>query len=191
MGLAGKSPLGSAVRAPGLGGWAKGKARQAAWRRWPCPSPPPPHSVEAAAFSAGLSPDEESCFPPSFFFPGEGVRAKHAWRSSAGAAWGEGPSKSPQTQPSDPVKPAGGRYPSSSPPTSAGPISGTAGGKDWLLPLWPLWEVGSSLLHGATKTPVTLPSAPGPSLPCPMVKRQRSLFCVDEKPLGSHPGLPS
>ena len=191
MGPAGKSPLGSAVRAPGLGGWAKGKAGRRPGGGGHAPPRHPPRALRLQPSVQGCRLMKRAAFPPVFFFPGEGVRAKHAWRSSAGAAWGEGPSKSPQTQPSDPVKPAGGRYPSSSPPTSAGPISGTAGGKDWLLPLWPLWEVGSSLLHGATKTPVTLPSAPGPSLPCPMVKRQRSLFCVDEKPLGSHPGLPS
>lgn len=184
---------------PGWGvGWRAKPGRQPGGGGH-APRPQPPKSVEAAAFSPGLSPDEESCFflPSSPPPRGVGVGAKHAWHSSAGAAWGEGPSKSPQTQPSDPVKPAGGQYLSSSPPASAGPVSGivggsgTAGGQDWLLPPWPPWEVGSSLLHGATKTPATLPSAPGPSLPCPMVKRQRPPFCVDGKPLGPHPSLPS
>lgn len=178
---------------PGWGvGWRAKPGRHA-----PRPQPPTALRLQPSVQGCRLMKRAASFSPVPRPPRGVGVGAKHAWHSSAGAAWGEGPSKSPQTQPSDPVKPAGGQYLSSSPPASAGPVSGivggsgTAGGQDWLLPPWPPREVGSSLLHGATKTPATLPSAPGPSLPCPMVKRQRPPFCVDGKPLGPHPSLPS
>lgn len=106
MGLAGKSPLGSAVRAAGLGeGQSQAGGLEAVGQ-----APPPriaANSVEAAAFSPGRKPDEELLLSPQFFL---GEVGKACLEFTCRAAWGEGPSKSPQTQLSDSVKPAGGQY---------------------------------------------------------------------------------